>query len=129
MDNETVIAIPSMAPGGLEAPRSGHFGRCDAFTLVTVDDGRAVETRVVSNVDHTEGGCLVPVQLLHREGATAVVVAGIGMRPLMGFQQAGIEVLVGPGERVGDVVTAYLQGAVRPIADGDVCGAHGHGHR
>ncbi len=129
MNDETVIAIPSMAPGGLEAPRSGHFGRCDAFTLVAVTDGRAVSTRVVPNVDHTEGGCLVPVQLLYREGATAVVVAGIGMRPLMGFQQAGIEVLVGPGERVADVVDAYLQGEVRPIADGDVCGAHGHGHR
>lgn len=126
MQSDTVIAIPSMAPGGLDAPRSGHFGRCDAFTLVTLRGDTVVSTRVVPNGEHREGGCLVPVQLLHREGATSLVVAGIGMRPLQGFQSMGIAVLVGPGERVGEVVDAYLQGAVRPIGDADVCGAHHH---
>ena len=124
---ETVIAVPSMAPGGLDAPRSGHFGRCDAFTLVSILEGQVVGSRVVPNGEHSEGGCLVPVQLLSREGASSVVVAGIGMRPLMGFQNAGIQVLVGPGERVRDVVAAYLTGAARPIDDSDVCGPHHHG--
>lgn len=121
-----VIAIPSMSPGGLGALRSGHFGRCDAFTLVEVVTGQVSEARVVANVDHTEGGCLVPVQLLRREGATAIVVAGIGTRPLMGFQNAGITVMVGPGERVHDVIEAFLTGGVRPIGDSDVCSAHHH---
>jgi predicted Fe-Mo cluster-binding NifX family protein len=124
---DTVIAIPSMSPGGLDAYRSGHFGRCDAFTLVEIKAGQVLGDRVVPNVEHTEGGCLVPVQLLSGAGATSVVVAGIGMRPLMGFQSAGIAVMVGPGQRVRDVVQAFLAGAVRPIADADVCGAHHHG--
>jgi predicted Fe-Mo cluster-binding NifX family protein len=125
--NETVIAVPSVAPGGLDALRSGHFGRCDAFTLVSIHQGEIVGSRVVANGEHTEGGCLVPVQLLHGEGAHSVVVAGIGMRPLLGFQNAGIQVLVGPGERVREVVDAYISGLVRPIGDSDVCGAHHHG--
>ncbi|MBI5440625.1 MAG: NifB/NifX family molybdenum-iron cluster-binding protein [Deltaproteobacteria bacterium] len=125
--NETLIAVPSMAPGGLDAQRSGHFGRCDAFTLVSIREGAVVGSRVVPNAEHSEGGCLVPVRILHREGARSVVVGGIGMRPLMGFQDAGIQVLVGPGERVRDVVDAYLSGLVRPIGDSDVCGAHSHG--
>ncbi|GAB6062967.1 NifB/NifX family molybdenum-iron cluster-binding protein [Deferrisoma palaeochoriense] len=125
--DKTVIAVPSQAPGGLDAPRSGHFGRCDAFTLVAVKDKQVLDTRVVPNVEHTEGGCLVPVQLLYREGATCLVVAGIGMRPLLGFQQAGIDVLVGPGTTVGEVVQAYLDGLVRPIQETDVCGGH-HSH-
>ena len=124
---DTVIAIPSMTPGGLDAYRSGHFGRCDSFTLVEIKAGQVLGQRVVPNVEHVEGGCLVPVQLLSREGATSVVVAGIGMRPLVGFQNAGIDVMVGPGERVRDVVDAFLAGTVRPIADSDVCGAHHHG--
>ena len=127
MSSETVIAVPSMHPGGLDAPRSGHFGRCDAFTLATVKDGKVVSSRVVSNVEHSEGGCLVPVQLLQGEGANALVVAGIGMRPLVGFRNVGIQVMVGPGERVSDVLEAYLAGTVRPIDDGDVCGGHTHG--
>lgn len=123
--NDTLIAIPSMSPGGLEAPRSGHFGRCDAFTLVGLQAGRVATVRVVANEEHREGGCLVPVELLRREGARAIVVGGIGMRPLLGFQSVGIEVLVGLGERVGEVVQAYLAGKVRPIREADVCGAHG----
>ena len=35
---------------------------------------------------------MVPVQKLAQEGVNAIVVGGIGMRPLMGFQQAGIAV-------------------------------------
>jgi predicted Fe-Mo cluster-binding NifX family protein len=124
---DTIIAIPSEAPGGLDALRSGHFGRCDAFTLVEMKDSRVVGSRVVPNGEHQEGGCLVPVQLLFREGATAIVVGGIGARPLQGFQNVGIDVLVGSGERVRDVVDAYAAGGLRSIADTDVCGAHHHG--
>ena len=66
-------------------------------------------------------------QLLQGEGANALVVAGIGMRPLVGFRNVGIQVMVGPGERVSDVLEAYLAGTVRPIDDGDVCGGHTQG--
>ena len=121
-----ILAVPSMAPGGLDAPRSGHFGRCDAFTLVDVRAGEVVSTRVVDNVEHSTGGCLVPVELLHREGAQALVVAGIGARPLQGFHQVGIDVLVGPGEMVAEVVAGYLGGSTRAIGESDVCGHHGH---
>jgi predicted Fe-Mo cluster-binding NifX family protein len=69
----------------------------------------------------------VPVQILQQAGATSLVVAGIGMRPRIGFAQAGIEVLVGPGDTVGEVIAAYQDNQVRPIADSDLCGG-GHGH-
>ena len=125
MTNQHVLAIPSTAPGGMEAPRSGHFGRCDVFTMIHLDGAQISQCRVVSNVEHSEGGCLVPVQLLQKEGATSIVVGGIGMRPLVGFQSVGIDVLVGTGETVADVVKAYLAGEVRPIDKTDVCGGHG----
>ncbi|MDY0270057.1 NifB/NifX family molybdenum-iron cluster-binding protein [Trichloromonas sp.] len=126
MNNVEVIAIPSMYPGGLEANRSGHFGRCDLFTLVTMSNGEVQSVRTVPNVEHAEGGCLVPVQILQQAGATSLVVAGIGMRPRIGFAQAGIEVLVGPGTTVGEVIAAYQNNQVRPIADSDLCGGGGH---
>ncbi len=127
MSNVQVIAIPSNHPGGMDAGRSGHFGRCDIFTLVSMKNGEIDSVLSVPNVEHSEGGCLVPVQILSQAGATALVVAGIGMRPRMGFAQAGIDVLVGPGETVAEVIAAYQTCQVRPIVDGDVCGAHSHG--
>ncbi len=76
-----------------------------------------------------------PVEALRREGATAIIVQGIGGRPLMGLRQAGIEVLAGPGARVSEVVQAFLAGEVRAIDASAMCaghdhphGAHGHGH-
>ena len=33
------IAIPSVLPGGLEAQVGAHFGHCDCYTLVDVEDG------------------------------------------------------------------------------------------
>ena len=43
-----------------------------------------------------------PVLMLAEHNVTAIVVDGIGGRPLMGFNQVGIEVLAGTGADVAD---------------------------
>ncbi len=117
------IAVPSMQPGGLEAPRSGHFGHCDVFTMIEVRDGKVEDVTVVPNQPHAQGGCQVPVDLLHQQGANALIVGGIGMRPLMGFRQVGIEVFFGPeGETVGAVLDLLMEGKLHPIGEHQVCG-------
>jgi predicted Fe-Mo cluster-binding NifX family protein len=105
------VAVPSEAPGGLEARRSGHFGRCDCFTVVEVVDGEIAAVEVVPNFSHEEGGCMRPVLLLAENTVDAIVVDGIGGRPLMGFNQVGISVHAGLGADVQTAVAAYIQGA------------------
>lgn len=118
-----IVAIPSMQPGGLESPRSGHFGHCDVFTLVSVEDGEIRDVSIVQNPSHVQGGCQGPVNLLHGCGANAIIVGGIGFRPLMGFRQVGIEVYYGPeGETVASVVDDLVQGRLQLIAENQVCG-------
>lgn len=117
------VAVPSAFPGGLDSLRSGHFGHCEVFTLVHVEDGKIQDVSVVQNPPHVQGGCQGPVTLLHQSGAHAIIVGGIGMRPLMGFQQMGIEVYYGPeGETVGAVVDHLLEGKLQLIAENQVCG-------
>ena len=117
------VAIPSMHPGGLDSMRSGHFGHCEVFTLVHLEDGTIQDVSVVDNPPHQQGGCQAPVNLLHSSGADAIIVGGIGMRPLMGFRQMGIEVYFGPeGETVGTVVDHLLQGRLQLIGEDQVCG-------
>lgn len=118
------LAVPSAAPGGLEADRSGHFGRCECFTVVDCADRSIKNVAVVTNLPHSEGGCLAPVNLLQSHGVNAIAVSGIGMRPLMGFQSAGIEVLIGTGDKVQDTVDAYLKFELDPISEEDTCGGH-----
>jgi len=121
------IAIPSVANGGLDGQRSGHFGHCDVFTLVDVEDGKIKEVSTIQNQEHVQGGCLVPVNLLAEHNVNALIVGGIGMRPLMGFRQAGIEVYhdsVRP--EIRPVVEDLISGKLPMISDDQVCGG-GHG--
>ena len=86
------LAIPTMGAAGLDSQRAGHFGHCDCFTVVDIVDGQIAGTFEVANPPHEEGGCMRPVGLLAKAGVDAIVAAGMGMRPLMGFDQAGIAV-------------------------------------
>ncbi len=125
MGDVVVLAVPSVGDGGLDAERSGHFGRCDCFTLVEVADGRVSNVRVIDNPPHMEGGCLRPVELLASNGVHALVVAGIGARPLAGFEEAGIGVYH-DAERplVREVVEAFAAGELERIDPRYVCGGH-----
>jgi predicted Fe-Mo cluster-binding NifX family protein len=106
------IAIPSEAPGGIDALRAGHFGHCACFTLVDIDGGQVGEVEVLQNAPHVEGGCMAPVMVLAEHNVDAIVVQGIGGRPLMGFNQVGIHVLRGVGEDVRSTVDAFLAGGL-----------------
>ncbi|MDI6870835.1 MAG: NifB/NifX family molybdenum-iron cluster-binding protein [Bacillota bacterium] len=118
------VAVPSAWPGGLDSYRSGHFGRCDCFTVVDIQEGKQTAVSVVENVPHAEGGCLRPVNLLSRHDVDAVVVSGMGFRPLQGFREAGIQVYVGTGEKVRQAVEAFVAGRLPVMTDEGVCGGH-----
>jgi predicted Fe-Mo cluster-binding NifX family protein len=119
------LAVPTIGEGGLDSERSGHFGHCDCFTVVDVENGEVTNVSVIQNPPHVEGGCLAPVQLLASHGVNALVAAGMGGRPLMGFNDVGITVFFEnqtPG--VGDVVKMAV-GQELPIMSLDnTC--HGH---
>jgi len=118
---KTRVAIPSEAPGGLEARRSGHFGRCECFTMVDLVDGKVSEVEVLHNAPHIAGGCMAPVLVLAEHNVDAIVVDGIGGRPLMGFNQVGIAVHAGMGPDVQTAVAAYVRGALPVVGLEGAC--------
>lgn len=134
----TLIAVPSEAPGGFEALLSQHFGHCDVFTLVSVEDGEVAGLTLVPAPDHAQGGCLAPVALLAARGVTALVAGGMGPRPLQGFLDAGIQPYYAADcDDVGEVVAAFLAGRLPMFAlerscgghdAGGCCGGHDHDH-
>jgi predicted Fe-Mo cluster-binding NifX family protein len=121
------IAVPSMEAGGLDGHRSGHFGHCDVFTLVDVKDGEIEKVSTIANQTHVQGGCMVPVNLLAQHNVNALVVGGIGMRPLMGFRQVGINVYYDATRpEIKPVVEDLIAGKLPRIEDDQVCGGGGH---
>jgi predicted Fe-Mo cluster-binding NifX family protein len=101
------IAIP-VADGKL----CMHFGHCEKFALVDVDNAtrRMTGTDWVVPPPHEPG---VLPRWLHEQGATVILAGGMGGRAQALFAQNGIEVCVGaPALAPEDLVAAYLAGTL-----------------
>ncbi len=129
----TRLAFPTDKPGGLNVPCSGHFGHCEVFTLVDVEDGKITNTEVVENPPHQHAGCMAVVGTLQGHNVDALVVGGIGMRPYMGLKQVGITVYRGRGETVQNLVDQFIAGTLPDAGEDVICGhskgeggCHGH---
>jgi len=120
------IAIPSELPGGLDAAVGQHFGHCDIYTIVEARGEEILSVRTLPNVPHQQGGCMAPVNHLAQNGVNVLIAGGMGMRPLMGFQQVGIQVFHGSGApTVGQAVHALLMGSLPTFSTEFTCGG-GH---
>lgn len=125
----TLIAVPSVNPGGLEAALMPHFGHCDVFTLVEMDAGEVKSVAVAPNMPHEAGGCTAPVRYLAEKGVKVMLAGGMGMRPLQAFQQSGIDVLfTGLAKTVEQAVQDYAEGKLPAFGDNGLCkgGCGGH---
>lgn len=127
-DGPVSVAVPSEAPGGLDAAPSAHFGHCAAYTVATVNAGVISDVRVVLNAGHEHGNCLAPVEELAGMGVNALIAGGMGMRPLNGLQQAGIKVFYSAGLlSVRAVLEAFAQKKLVPFGEESLCkGNCGH---
>jgi len=123
----TLIAVPSSAPGGLDAPLGAHFGHCDLYTMVTVENNEIKKVDVIPNMPHQQGGCMAPVEYLSGKGASKLIAGGMGFRPLMGFNQVGIEVYFGGDfQTVGKAVQALIDGKLPQFSNEHTCGGGAH---
>ena len=66
---------------------------------------------------------MVPVKLLADQRVDALIAGGIGMRPLMGFKQVGIDVYYDDTrQEIKPVVEDLIAGKLPLITDNQVCG-------
>ena len=107
------LAIPSESGRGLAAQRSGHFGHCAWFTIVTIEDGQVAAVESVRNVDHDVAGCGGVIDFVISLGVDAILTAGMGRPPLTRFSQAGVVVYVeSQSPLVSQAVQRFLAGQV-----------------
>jgi len=101
------IAIPLA-----ESKLCMHFGHCEQFALVEVDEANKTitGTSYLTPPGHEPG---VLPRWLHEQGANVIIAGGMGQRAQGLFSESGITVVVGaPGEMPEDVVSAYLAGTL-----------------
>jgi predicted Fe-Mo cluster-binding NifX family protein len=123
----TIVAVPSELPGGLDAPIGAHFGHCGLYTLVTLQDGKIDSVNVIPNVPHEQGGCMAPVNYLAKNRVQVLLAGGMGMRPLMGFNQMGIQVFhCGQAATVAEAVKEFNAGRLPQFSMQHTCGGGQH---
>jgi predicted Fe-Mo cluster-binding NifX family protein len=116
---EMKISIPSLRPGGLEADVSAHFGHCELFTAVEIDENEIKKVWTIDNKG--EHNCMIPVQKMRQEGIDTVLIGGIGRKPLMEFQRMGIRVHFGANGTVKNAVSDFLNDCLKEATMEDVC--------
>jgi ATP-binding protein involved in chromosome partitioning len=89
---------------------SEHFGRCEWFALVDVQDGSGdvIGQELVAAPPHQPG---VLPEWLAEHGVQVVMTGGMGSRAQQMFAARGIEVVLGAaGEQPQQLVVRYLAG-------------------
>ena len=106
------FAIP-LAEGKLTA----HFGHCQEFALLEVEDNQIKSKETLVPPPHEPG---VLPKWLHELGANVIIAGGMGARALDLFAQNNIKVIVGASAlRPEELVKQYLDNTLQ--TGGNVC--------
>ncbi len=97
-----IIALAT--DGGFVSP---HFGRCQAYTMVDIENGNVLKKEQIANPGHAPGA--IP-EFLNKKGAQKIVCGGIGARATELFGQYGIEILAGISGTVENVIEELKEG-------------------
>jgi len=123
----TKIAIPSMSNSGLESEVCGHFGSCEYFTIVDVQDKAIAGIKAINNMSPDgEHNCAAPSIVLKSHNVETVLVSGIGGRPLMSLTEKKIKVFAGAVGKVSDAVQDYNNGLLQELSTNGTCNCSHH---
>ena len=100
------IAIPT-AGGALCA----HFGHCERFAVITVQDSKIIKEEMIDPPVHEPGS---HPRFLKELGCTAIIAGGMGIKAQNLFAENSIEVIVGvPDITLPELVHKYIAGELK----------------
>jgi predicted Fe-Mo cluster-binding NifX family protein len=125
MTERTKIAVPTEGSGGIDAPRSAHFGHAGSFTIIDLEDGVIASASTVANPPHEHGGCGATVGMLADLGVDAAIVVGMGGGPRSAMASRGMRALFDDTAATPRAaVEAYLAGRVATFGADHQCAGH-----
>ncbi|NVM52673.1 MAG: NifB/NifX family molybdenum-iron cluster-binding protein [Candidatus Helarchaeota archaeon] len=124
-----IIAVSSQSLDGLTTSVDPRFGRCRAFTIVKVENGKIVDAQVLENASMmASGGAGVQAaQLVGNTGAKIVLTGNVGPNASQALQGLGIAVYIGASGIVESAINAYLNGTLQQAASATVPSHFGMG--
>ena len=116
--NAHLIAIPSENPRGLDAPVGAHFGHCDLYTQVQIEDGKINHVDVIPKAGWMHGAGSVSGG---KRGVKQLIAGGMGLR-----NQVGIKVFHGTmAKTVGEAVQSAIDEKLIEFTQNHTCGGGG----
>lgn len=85
---------------------SAHFGRCQAYTLLDIEEGKVVTRETIANPGHQPG--FLP-KYLAGMGVNCIIAGGMGPRAQGLFAAQNIEYIIGVQGPVDEVIEKYLR--------------------
>lgn len=112
------IAIPTEG-----ANVSGHFGKCEDFTIVEIENSEVKNKASISAVGNQHG--LLPAFLASHD-VDMVIAGGMGEGAKQGLISNGIGIVAGVSGNIDEVIKAYISGNLESNDTG--CSGHAHSH-
>lgn len=100
-----------------------HFGKCENFTIVEVENS-IIKNKSIVNTEGNQHGLLPGFLASH--GISVVIAGGMGEGARQNLISNNIEIISGIIGKVDDVVNTYLKGELKSSDTG--CAGHGHSH-
>ena len=103
---------------------SAHFGRCPAYTILDIQEGKIINQEEIPNPGHQPG--FLP-QYLSEKGVACIIAGGMGPRAQDLFAQKSIKTIIGVQGPIEEVIQKFLK---QELENGeDLCShQHGEGH-
>jgi predicted Fe-Mo cluster-binding NifX family protein len=102
---------------------SGHFGKCENFTIVEIESSQ-VKNKVVVNTQGNQHGLLPAFLASH--GANLVITGGMGDGARQKLAAQNIDIISGVSGSIDEVVDTYLNGTLK--SNGAGCSGHEYSH-
>lgn len=104
---------------------SGHFGKCENFTVVEIENSE-VKSKTIINTEGNQHGLLPAFLASH--GVNLVVAGGMGEGARQKLVSNNIEIITGASGKIEDVISAYISGTLESSGAGCSGHEHAHGH-
>jgi predicted Fe-Mo cluster-binding NifX family protein len=102
---------------------SGHFGKCENFTIAEIENAEVKGKTILSTEGNQHG--LLPA-FLASHAVSLVIVGGMGDGARQKLIANDIEIVSGASGSVDAAINAYLDGSLKSNDAG--CSDHGHSH-
>ncbi|MGB9735494.1 MAG: NifB/NifX family molybdenum-iron cluster-binding protein [bacterium] len=107
---------------------SQHFGKCQTYTIVDIENGKIIKKELVTNpgLEGHQSGILP--EFLYKKGVNYVIAGGMGPRAVDFFNQFGIQPIVGVSGDIKHTIEKFIVGELQSGRNMHELFEHEHEH-